>query len=170
MCTMKSTLLRPVCSSDRAAFVAAARASKALHGGWVSPPLDTGAFKKYLARFDGQHHFGLLVVHATSGDLVGAIHITNAIFGGFQSAYLGYYAFAGRAGQGLMKQGLQAAVRHAFKDLKLHRLEANIQPDNAASIALVRACGFQKEGFSPAYLKINGRWRDQERWAIVRTA
>ena len=66
-----------------------------------------------------------------------------------------------------MREGLQAVVRHAFKTLKLHRLEANIQPGNARSIALVKACGFRKEGYSPRYLKIAGRWRDHERWAIV---
>jgi ribosomal-protein-alanine N-acetyltransferase len=51
--------------------------------------------------------------------------------------------------------------------LKLHRLEANIQPENLASIALVRACGFSKEGLSPRFLKKNGQWRDHERWALL---
>jgi ribosomal-protein-alanine N-acetyltransferase len=66
-----------------------------------------------------------------------------------------------------MKAGMNALVRHAFTKMKLHRLEANIQPGNTASIALARASGFRKEGFSPKYLKIGGRWRDHERWAIV---
>ena len=64
-----------------------------------------------------------------------------------------------------MREGLQAVVRHAFGKLGLHRVEANIQPDNSASIALVRSCGFSQEGYSPRYLKIAGRWRDHERWA-----
>ena len=67
----------------------------------------------------------------------------------------------------LMREGLALVVRHAFKTLKLHRLEANIQPQNAPSLALAKACGFRREGFSPLYLKIGGRWRDHERWAIV---
>lgn len=99
--------------------------------------------------------------------MAGAIHLSQMVMGNFRSAYLGYYVFAGYERQGVMRSGLQQVVRHAFRHLKLHRLEANIQPGNTASIALVRACGFTQEGFSPRYLKINGRWCDHERWAIV---
>jgi ribosomal-protein-alanine N-acetyltransferase len=67
-----------------------------------------------------------------------------------------------------MTEALDLALRHAFRTLKLHRIEANIQPENAASIALVRKLAFRLEGFSPRYLKIGGRWRDHERWAILR--
>jgi len=58
-------------------------------------------------------------------------------------------------------------VALAFEELGLHRLEANMQPDNLASIAIVRRLGFQKEGFSPRYLCINSVWRDHERWALL---
>jgi ribosomal-protein-alanine N-acetyltransferase len=66
-----------------------------------------------------------------------------------------------------MTAGLKHVIRYGFRKLGLHRLEANIQPDNVASIALVRTCGFSKEGYSPRYLKIRGRWRDHERWALL---
>ncbi len=103
----------------------------------------------------------------TRDELAGVINITNVVLGPFRSGYLDYYVFSGFERQGIMKNGLVWVVRHAFSRLKLHRLEANIQPTNRASIALVRSCGFEREGFSPRYLKINGRWRDHERWALV---
>ena len=70
-------------------------------------------------------------------------------------------------GQGYMGDAVRLVIRHAFDGLGLHRLEANIQPDNVASIRLVEHCGFHKEGLSRRYLKIGGRWRDHERWAIL---
>lgn len=152
--------------ADEAEFLAAARRSRALHRPWVTPPAGPVAFQALANRSQGPVNFAYLVRHGQTGALVGFINISNIVRGFFQSAYLGYYAFAGHERQGLMGAGLRAAVRLAFTELKLHRLEANIQPGNVASIALVRSCGFKKEGYSPRYLKIRGRWRDHERWAI----
>ncbi|HEU5459251.1 MAG TPA: GNAT family protein, partial [Pyrinomonadaceae bacterium] len=66
-----------------------------------------------------------------------------------------------------MTEAIALMLRYAFTKLKLHRLEANIQPGNIASIALVKRAGFVKEGFSRRYLKIGGRWRDHERWGVL---
>jgi ribosomal-protein-alanine N-acetyltransferase len=164
---MTLAVIRAVVAADEAAFIAAARASRKLHGAWVSPPRDAAAFARYLARFDGVAHHGFVVLDA-AGELAGAINLTNIVMGAFCSGYLGYFAFQGFEGRGLMTQGLDAVVRHAFRDLGLHRVEANIQPGNTASIALAKRCGFRLEGYSPKYLKIAGRWRDHERWARIK--
>lgn len=160
--------IRPVCAADEDAYVKVARRSRRLHRPWVTAPCDAAAFRSYVARLDGVQHFGFLVVDTATQELVGAIHLTNVVYGVFRSGYLGYFAFAGFEGRGLMTRGLKLVAAHAFRTLGLHRLEANIQPGNVASIALVRRCGFQREGYSPAYLKLGGRWRDHERWALVR--
>lgn len=112
-------------------------------------------------------HRSFLVVLRESGAVVGAIHLNHIIPGALQGAFLGYYAFAPHAGQGLMREGMLLVLKHAFQKLKLHRLEANIQPENHVSIRLARSCGFVREGFSRRYLKVGGRWRDHERWAIL---
>ena len=63
---------------------------------------------------------------------------------------------------------LQLVVHEAFSSLDLHRLEANIQSENRRSIQLVQRTGFSREGFSPNFLRIEGVWRDHERWALLR--
>jgi ribosomal-protein-alanine N-acetyltransferase len=65
-----------------------------------------------------------------------------------------------------MGEAIGLLVGRAFGEMGLHRLEANVQPENTAPVALVRRCGFAKEGFSPKYLCVFGEWRDHERWAI----
>ena len=104
---------------------------------------------------------------AANASGAGFINLNEIVMGAFRSAYLGYYGMLSFARTGLMTETLRATVNYAFNDLGLHRLEANIQPDNLASIALVRRVGFKQEGFSPRYLRINGEWRDHERWAML---
>jgi ribosomal-protein-alanine N-acetyltransferase len=160
-------VLRHPSNKDQREFLAAVRRSVQIHRPWVRAPGSAAQYREYLRRQDERTHWSFLVCRKDTGALVGVINISNAVRGAFHSAYLGYYVFAGHERQGLMRQGLQAVIRHAFRKLKLHRLEANIQPTNVASVALVRSCGFSKEGFSPRYLKIAGMWRDHERWALL---
>ena len=66
-----------------------------------------------------------------------------------------------------MREGLEQLVRLAFSSLGLHRLEANIQPENHRSQKLVQRCGFEFEGLSKKFLFIDGAWRDHERWCVI---
>ena len=149
-------------------FLAAVGRSWALLRPWVVPPSTAAAYRAYLRRLRGPSHDGYFVVLRASGELVGVINLSEIVRGSFQSAYLGYYAFLPHAGQGHMRAGLRLVLRRAFGRLGLHRVEANIQPGNRASRALARRLGFRREGFSPRYLRIAGRWRDHERWALRR--
>lgn len=159
--------LRHPTAADGRTFLASVRRSRSLHRPWTTAPATPAQFRAYLERMARPENRAFLICRRDSGDIAGVINISNIVLGPFRSGYLGYYAFVGHERQGLMRAGLLAVARHGFKTLKLHRLEANIQPGNAASIALARSCGFSREGYSPRYLKIGGRWRDHERWAIL---
>lgn len=148
-------------------FVRAFSRSRRLYRNMMTPVQAEKGFSDLLKRRKNPHSANFLVALRSSRELVGAINIENIVRGLFQSATVGYYAFLPHAGNGLMREGLIQAINHAFKELKLHRLEANIQPVNQRSIALVKSLGFQLEGYSPRFLKICGRWRDHERWTLL---
>lgn len=159
--------MRPASLADARDFCASVRRSTRLHGAWVAPPTTPARFRAWLGDPADPRRRVYLVCHGGDEALVGTFIVSEIIRGPFQSAFLGYYAFLPRARQGFMAAGLRLLLREVFRDLQLHRLEANIQPGNLASIALVRGAGFRLEGYSPRYLKVAGRWRDHERWAIL---
>jgi [ribosomal protein S5]-alanine N-acetyltransferase len=159
--------LRPPVRQDRDELIALARASRKLHRPWAHPPDTPDGYSAWLRRTRDGRHVALLVCLLEEGDAAGVYHLSEIVRGHFQSAYAGYYGNARLAGRGYMRDGLELLLRHAFRTLKLHRIEANIQPENNASVALVRGCGFRLEGLSKRYLKVGGRWRDHERWAIT---
>lgn len=153
--------------ADEAEFIAAVRASRSLLHPWADPADTPQRFAAYLDRAARADYACFLVRHRPCGELVGFVNINSIVRSALQSAHLGYAGFASHAGRGLMTAGLRAVVSTAFGDMGLHRLEANIQPGNARSIALVQRLGFRREGFSPQYLMIDGQWRDHERWALL---
>ncbi|HEU5025761.1 MAG TPA: GNAT family N-acetyltransferase [Spirillospora sp.] len=161
--------LRHLSSGDQGEFLDLVRASAELHRPWVSLPSTPEQYRAYLARYAKPDEESLLVCVRDSGAVAGVVNINSIIRGRFQSASIAYAAFAPSAGQGYMSEGVELAVRYAFEQLRLHRLEAQIQPENHASLKLVRRVGFRHEGLSPDLLYIDGAWRDHERWAITST-
>lgn len=147
-------------------FLAAVVRSRRLHGAWVTAPRSAAEYRLYLKERQGPRYVKYFVCDE-AGQLCGVINLSEIVRGVFQSAYLGYYALAPHAGQGFMSAGLKLVLERAFGELALHRLEANIQPRNRRSIALVQRAGFRCEGLSRRYLQIAGQWRDHERWAIT---
>ena len=91
---------------------------------------------------------------------IGCVALNNIILGAFRSCFLAYKMDKDLLRQGYASEAVLAVVELAFQGLNLHRIEANILPRNAASLALARKCGFKEEGLSPKYLRINGVWED----------
>ena len=152
-------LKRPM-PQDLAEIRAAYARSESLHHPWAAAPED---FERYLSQ-EGRY----FVCLDGSREIVGTFNISGVIRGYFHSGYLGYEAFSPHQGKGYMREGMALLLHEAFVTQNLHRLEANIQPGNEASIRLVAGAGFVKEGFSRRYLRVGGRqWMDHERWAIL---
>ncbi len=161
-------MLRVPESGDADEFIALSRSSREFHRGLANPPDDDESFRRYLAKNELNSDRCFLICRLEDEALLGAVNLSQIFYGGFKNAYLGYYLFQQFAGQGFMTEALRLVLRFAFNELALHRVEANIQPHNSDSIALVKRLGFVREGYSRKYLKIGGKWRDHERWAIIR--
>lgn len=161
--------IRPFAYVDGAAFTALARESRELHHPWLALPLTTATYERYAGRLiEDPAKAGFLVCERETGGIAGFVNVNNIVQGSFRNGTLGYGAFAHATGRGLMTEGLGLVVRYAFGPaMGLHRLEINVQPGNAASIALARRCGFRLEGFAPDFLFIDGAWRDHQRWALT---
>lgn len=159
--------LEPASRSREREFLERVAASARLHRPWLQAPHTAEQYDELLKRSRKPSRETRFVCLLETGELAGVINLSEIVRGLFQSAYLGYYAFAPFAGQGYMTEGLSLALDQAFGPLGLHRVEANIQPANARSVRLVSGLGFRLEGFSPRYLKIGGRFRDHERWALL---
>jgi [ribosomal protein S5]-alanine N-acetyltransferase len=159
--------LRAPAAADRREFISLMRASRSFHRPWATAPTDEDRFAAYLADSQRADFEAMLVCRREDLAIVGFFNLSQIVRRSLQSAYLGYAVGKPYAGHGYMREGIQLVLRRAFQELRLHRIEANIQPGNTASIALARGAGFHREGFSPRYLKISGRWRDHERWAIL---
>ena len=163
--------LRPPRRTDQRVFIDCAKQSRALHRGWVQAPETPTAFASYVARYHSTdpapRNVGFLVIRNEDGAIVGVINFSEIIRGAFHSGYVGYYAFAPYAGDGYMAEGFALALDHAFREMKLHRIEANVQPANIRSLALVERLSFTREGYSRRYVKIAGRWRDHVRFGML---
>jgi ribosomal-protein-alanine N-acetyltransferase len=163
----KKVFLRPPKAEDFAEYIEMSKASEKFHRGLIKMARDLESFAEFLERSAKEENECFLICRKQDGEIVGMINLSQIFRGVFQNAYLGYGLGEKFTRQGFMTEAVKLILRYAFKTLKLHRIEANVQPQNAASIAVLQRVNFTKEGFSQKYLKIGGRWRDHERWAII---
>lgn len=100
-------------------------------------------------------------------EIIGNVTLSNIIRGPFQSCYIGYKLDESEINKGYITEAIENVIDIAFNDLKLHRIEANIMPRNMSSIKVVEKLGFDYEGLSKEYLKINGVWEDHAHYVIL---
>lgn len=123
---------------------------------------------KTLLRYE--HKIKFYIIHKNQPyHIIGDFSYSNIIKGVFKSCFLGYKQDEKSCGNGYMHEALSKANQFIFEDLKLNRIEANIIPRNEASIDLIQKLGFEQEGYSKKYLKINHVWEDHLRFAKLNT-
>lgn len=163
----KKVFLRPPTPADFREYAALMKISEPVFRGFMRKFKGRKDFKEYLQRCQREDHCGFLICRKVDNILVGSISLFHIVRPGTQSATVGYFVGAPFVRQGYATDALQLVLRFAFGKLRLHRVEANIQPGNLPSIALAKAVGFSSEGLSRRYVKIRGKWRDHERWALL---
>ncbi len=165
--TAPLTYLRRPVLADAEEFVTRATESHGHLRPFVHAAEDLSEYRSWIARDDRPDTAQFLVCRRSDDAIVGFVNLNTIFLGALQSASIGWASFRPHVGAGHLTEGVELALRMAFTSLRLHRVEANIQPANERSRDLALRCGFSLEGFSPKYLKIGGRWRDHERWAVV---
>ena len=159
--------LRYITLDDIEEMIALFKLSLKFYKGLINPPLNFEDFKIYVERNLDETNECFVICQKIDNKIVGAINLSQIVRKAFQNAYLGYSLGVNFTGKGYMSEAVSLISQHAFENLKLHRIEANVQPHNLASIKILQRCGFTKEGFSRKYLKIDDVWCDHERWAII---
>lgn len=161
--------MRPLAAGDEEEFIALARASMRLHQGMIFAPTKASEFGEYLARFDGVTSVGFVIRLNDTRELAGLVNINEIVRVPDAHGALGYGGFTATAGNGYVAEAVRLVVRYAFEELKLNRLEAYIQPENAASRRVLEKAGFQPVVSERKVIHIAGRPRDHHRWTIKAT-
>ncbi len=160
--------IRELRKEDAKTFIEAMQVSQYIHSQWVSSAQTYADFDKLLTKFSNDDNYCFLICSDSSPDkILGVVNVTQIIRGVFQNGFLSYYVTHYGYKRDVMFKGVNLVIQYCFDHLHLHRLEANIQPNNYASIRLVERLDFTLEGFSKDYLFINGMWRDHKRYALL---
>jgi [ribosomal protein S5]-alanine N-acetyltransferase len=159
--------IRPVKLNDEVEYLANYKKNRADLKPWVHVPKNSNEFRQYALEMRTKENKAFVVYDKGTKKMIGLVELRDIYMFDFKNSYMVYFGFKPHLRKGLMSQAVKMVIQLAFKKLKLHRLEANIQPTNLASIALAKSCGFKREGYSPKFIKKNGTWKDHERWAIL---
>jgi ribosomal-protein-alanine N-acetyltransferase len=133
--------------------------------------LTLAQFKKILAaqkkNRKNDYFYDLFAFDKKTGAIVGFVSLMEITRGVFQNAYLGYGILNSHWGKGYGKEMVSETLKIAFKELKIHRVEAGIQPRNIRSIALAKSVGLRREGLSKRRLYLGNEWLDMDIYAMT---
>ncbi|EFC79908.1 GNAT family N-acetyltransferase [Parafrankia sp. EUN1f] len=126
-------------------------------------------YSQMMHRLRAQSRAGaaLAFVIAIDGRLAGQLTVSTIVRGAFNSAQVGYWLDGARAGRGITPTALALVTDHCFGPVGLHRLEANVRPENAASRRMLTKLGFREEGLHRRFLAIDGEYRDHICFALT---
>ncbi len=167
--------LRPPLLSDYGAWAELRTQSRAhlvpWEPAWPRDDLTKSAYRRRIKHYQREARddlgYAFLAFEAEGDRLIGGLTLSNIRRGVTQSAMLGYWLGLPFVGHGHMTGAVRAVLPHAFETLRLHRVEAAVQPANERSAAVLRRVGFSEEGLARRYLKINGQWQDHLLFAIL---
>ncbi|MFE8699693.1 GNAT family N-acetyltransferase [Cytobacillus sp. FJAT-54145] len=123
--------------------------------------------EKSIARANEGTYYSFGIFLTETNQLIGNLTLSEVIRGDLQSCWIGYYLDKDQNGKGYMTKAVRLGVDYAFKELKLHRIEAGVMPHNVGSIKVLEKAGFNKEGIAKQNVRINGRWEDHQTLAII---
>ena len=143
---------------------------------WAPDDLNRLAFRRRIRRnneeIERDETYPLFIFRAEDSVLLGGLTLGQIRRGVSQTGTIGYWMGAEHAGKGYMARAVRALLAAAFSSsvfgsMRLHRVEDACIPRNEASLRLLKACGFQQEGYARSYLRINGNWEDHVLFAIL---
>jgi ribosomal-protein-alanine N-acetyltransferase len=165
--------LRPIRRRDGTAW----REVRSRNGDWLArweatPPdgqFSDLSFHGMVGFLRGEARAGRMLpfVVTYQGDLAGQLTVGGIAWGSMASAHIGYWIDRRVAGRGIIPTAVALAVDHCFFTVKLHRVEINVRPENAASLRVVEKLGLREEGVRERLLHIDGAWRDHRSFAVT---
>ncbi len=165
--------LRPLTMRDRGEWDVVRKENAEYVGQWEpTAPDGVGrriSFRQYVRGLDAEARAGRILpfLIEVEGQIAGQMHLFGIVQGSLLSGAAGYWVVRRHAGRGLATRALGMLCDYAFHSAGLHRVEANIRPENAASLRVVEHLRFRDEGVRARYLHINGGWRDHRTFALT---
>jgi [ribosomal protein S5]-alanine N-acetyltransferase len=166
--------LRPLHVDDAEAWNEVRRRNAEWLRPWEAtvPPGDTAAPRSFRAlvrdlRRQARDRRALPFAVTVDDVFAGQVTVTNIVGGSARWAQVGYWVDRRYAGQNVIPTAVALVVDYCLLELKLHRIEVAIRPENAASLRVVEKLGFTEVGYAPRYLHIDGEWRDHRLFAVT---